>query len=132
MVTSSEWNATQVSAYVWQWSLSLASMSEILEMRVNSYETANTTFGKRRTISCWSTLLSLTLFLSDINYLVVRCSISVIRNFIANSCTPSSSSSSPSFQGFFSITIENYEKFVKSWYFFHLLHKCWCKLRAHF
>ena len=73
-------------------------------------------------------------FIPDKNYLVVRCSISVIRNFIANSYwTPSSSSSGPSFHGFLSITIENYANFVKSWYFFfHLLYKCWCKVRAQF
>ena len=51
-------------------------------------------------------------FVSDKNCLEVRCSITVSSNIIENSFTPGSSSSYPRFQGFFSISTENYANFV--------------------
>ena len=95
-------NTIHVPASLWQWSFGLASMSEILEMQVNSYETANATF--------WKTSYNFML-----RYFVKSCI--VIRNFVVNSFAPSSSSSGPRFQGFFNTTIENYANFFKSFSF---------------
>ena len=59
---------------------------------------------KKCTISCWRILLSLSLLFQKLLSSEMFNN-SVIRNFIANSFTPSSSSSDPRFQGFFNVLL---------------------------